>query len=121
ITFGLKAAGWLMAALEARDGLARVRDERLAVQLGGASGTLASLGERGLDVLRGLAAELRLAEPVVPWHTARGRVVELASALAIASGAAAKIGLDVALLAQTEVAEVAEGAPGGSSALPHKR
>ncbi|HEY7201827.1 MAG TPA: lyase family protein, partial [Candidatus Dormibacteraeota bacterium] len=121
ITFGLKAAGWLMAVLEARDAVARVRGERLAVQLGGASGTLASLGDRGLDVLRGLASELDLAEPALPWHTARARVVELAAALAVAGGAAAKIAVDVALLAQTEVAEVAEGAPGGSSALPHKR
>jgi len=121
ITFGLKAAGWLMAVLEARDAVARVRHERLAVQLGGASGTLASLGDRGLDVLRGLAAELGLPEPALPWHTARARVVELACALAVAGGAAAKIAVDVALLAQTEVAEVAEGAPGGSSALPHKR
>ncbi|HXM56710.1 MAG TPA: 3-carboxy-cis,cis-muconate cycloisomerase [Candidatus Dormibacteraeota bacterium] len=121
ITFGLKAAGWLVAVLEARDAAARVRDERLAVQLGGASGTLASLGDRGLDVLRGLAAELGLREPALPWHTARGRVVELGGALAVAAGAAAKIALDVALLAQTEVGEVVEGAPGGSSALPHKR
>src|SRR5205823_6095439 len=81
ITFGLKAAGWLVAVLEARDGAARVREERLAVQLGGASGTLASLGDRGLDVLRGLAAELGLAEPALPWHTARGRVVARAGAL----------------------------------------
>src|SRR5256885_2392667 len=106
---------------EAAAGAARVRDGRLAVQLGGASGRLASLGDRGLDVLRGLAGELGLAEPALPWHAARGRVVEVAGALAIAAGAAAKIAVDVALLAQTEVAEVAEGAPGGSSALPHKR
>jgi 3-carboxy-cis,cis-muconate cycloisomerase len=121
ITFGLKAAGWLMAVLEARDLVARVRTERLAAQLGGAGGTLASLGDRGLDVLRELCAELDLAEPALPWHTARGRVAELGTALAVAAGAAAKIAVDVALLAQTEVAEVAEGAPGGSSALPQKR
>jgi 3-carboxy-cis,cis-muconate cycloisomerase len=121
ITFGLKAAGWLMAVVEARDLVARVRAERLAAQLGGASGTLASLAERGLDVLRELCAELDLAEPALPWHTARARVVELGAALAVAAGTAAKIAVDVALLAQTEVAEVAEGAPGGSSALPHKR
>jgi 3-carboxy-cis,cis-muconate cycloisomerase len=121
ITFGLKAAGWLVAVLEARDGAALVRDRRLAVQLGGASGTLASLGDRGLDVRHGLAAALDLAEPPLPWHTARGRIVELGCALAVAAGTAAKIALDVALLAQTEVAEVAEGVPGGSSALPHKR
>jgi 3-carboxy-cis,cis-muconate cycloisomerase len=121
ITFGLKAAGWLVAAGEAGDQAGAVRHGRLAVQLGGASGTLASLGERGLDVLAGLAAELDLAEPVLPWHSARGRIVELALALAAAGGVASKIALDVALLMQTEVAEVAEGAPGGSSAMPQKR
>jgi 3-carboxy-cis,cis-muconate cycloisomerase len=121
ITFGLKAAGWLVAAAEAADAVRAVRSGRLAVQFGGASGTLASLGDRGLDVLAHLAAGLDLAEPVVPWHAARGRVAELALALAAAGGAAAKIALDVALLMQTEVAEVAEGAPGGSSALPQKR
>jgi 3-carboxy-cis,cis-muconate cycloisomerase len=121
ITFGLKAAGWLVAVLEAADLARAVRAGRLAVQLGGASGTLASLGDRGLDVLARLAAELDLGEPVVPWHAARGRVVELASALAEAGGVAAKIALDVALLMQTEVAEAAEGAPGGSSAMPQKR
>jgi 3-carboxy-cis,cis-muconate cycloisomerase len=121
ITFGLKAAGWLLAVLDARDQCARVRHDRLAVQLGGASGTLASLGDRGLDVLARLAAELGLAEPVLPWHSARGRVLDVALALASAGGAAAKIAVDVALLMQTEVAEVSEGTPGGSSALPQKR
>src|SRR5262249_37796037 len=121
ITFGLKAAGWLSGVLDARDELVRVRDRRLAVQLGGASGTLASLGDRGLVVLSALARELDLTEPVVPWHTARARIAELGAALAVASGAAAKIAVDVALLMQSEVAEVSEGAPGGSSAMPQKR
>jgi 3-carboxy-cis,cis-muconate cycloisomerase len=121
ITFGLKAAGWLVAVLEARDRLLDVRERRLAVQLGGAAGTLAALGDRGLEVLRRLAAELGLAEPVLPWHAARGRVAELGAALGLAGGAAGKIALDVVLLAQTEVGEAQEGAPGGSSALPQKR
>jgi 3-carboxy-cis,cis-muconate cycloisomerase len=121
ITFGLKAAGWLVGVLDATDQVARVRDQRLAVQLGGASGTLASLGDRGIDVVRHLAAELGLAEPVLPWHTARARIAELGAALAIAAGTAAKIAVDIALLMQTEVAEVSEGTPGGSSAMPQKR
>lgn len=121
ITFGLKAAGWLVAVEEAGERLREVRDRRLAVQLGGAAGTLAALGDRGLDVLGRLAARLGLAEPVLPWHAARGRVAELAGALAQAGGAAGKVALDVALLMQTEVAEVTEAAPGGSTAMPHKR
>jgi 3-carboxy-cis,cis-muconate cycloisomerase len=122
-TFGLKAAGWLVGVLDARAQLVAAR-ERLAVELGGAAGTLASLGDRGLDVLRLFAEELDLGEPVVPWHTARARTAELGAALDLTAGTLAKIGLDVVLLAQTEIAEVREPAGegrGGSSTLPHKR
>jgi 3-carboxy-cis,cis-muconate cycloisomerase len=119
ITFGLKAAGWLVSVLDAREGLVSVP---LAVQLGGAAGTLAVLGGAGARVLALLAEELDLEEPVLPWHTARRRVAELGAELALAAGALEKIALDVALLAQTDVGEVAERADrGGSSTLPHKR
>jgi 3-carboxy-cis,cis-muconate cycloisomerase len=120
-TFGLKAAGWLMGVLEARRVLVRVREERLAVQLGGPAGTLGALGDAGPDVGRHLAEELGLREPTIPWHTNRVRIGELGSALALAAGVAAKIGLDVGLLSQSEVGEVSEAAPGASSAMPHKR
>jgi 3-carboxy-cis,cis-muconate cycloisomerase/3-oxoadipate enol-lactonase len=123
-TFGLKAAGWLVALEEAAAGLERVRRQRLAAQLGGAAGTLASLGPDGTEVAGRYAAELGLAEPVLPWHGNRTRVAELAGALGTAAGALGKIALDVTLLAQTEVGEVSEGAEGdkgGSSTLPHKR
>jgi 3-carboxy-cis,cis-muconate cycloisomerase len=120
-TFGLVCAGWLVALDEARAGLARIRAERLAVQLGGAVGTLASLGEHGPRVADLLADELGLARPILPWHTARGRVAELAAAAGVAVGVLASVALDVTLLSQTEIAEVAEGVGGGSSAMPHKR
>jgi 3-carboxy-cis,cis-muconate cycloisomerase len=120
ITFGLKAAGWLVAVEEAADRLARIRLE-LPLQLGGAAGTLASLGDCGLSVMAGLARRLGLAEPVLPWHAARGRIAELGAGLAIAAGVLAKIALDVVLMAQTEVAELAEGTPGTSSAMPQKQ
>jgi 3-carboxy-cis,cis-muconate cycloisomerase len=118
-TFGLKAAGWLLAVLAARDAL---RGARFAAQLGGAAGTLAALGPDALEVTRLYAHELELPEPGLPWHTDRTRVAELGGALAVAAGVCAKIGLDVALLEQTEVGEVREppGA-GGSSTMPHKR
>jgi 3-carboxy-cis,cis-muconate cycloisomerase len=119
-TFGLKAAGWLVAMLEARRGLLRARDE-LAAQLGGAAGTLAPLGDGGAGVSRLFAEELGLKEPVVPWHTNRVRIAGLGAALAITAGALAKIGLDVALLSQTEVGEVAEAEGGVSSTMPQKR
>jgi 3-carboxy-cis,cis-muconate cycloisomerase len=124
ITFGLKAAGWLVATLDARRRLAELRASGLAVQLGGAAGTLASLGADGPRVVRLMAEELALAEPVVPWHSARGRIAEVGAALGVTCGVMGKIARDVALLMQAEVGEVAEPtAPGrgGSSSMPHKQ
>jgi 3-carboxy-cis,cis-muconate cycloisomerase len=119
-TFGLKAVGWLVALLEARRGLLRAR-ENVASQLGGAAGTLAPLGDAGTEVARLFAEELGLQEPLVPWHANRVRIAELGATLAITAGALAKIGLDVALMAQTEVGEVAEAEGGVSSTMPQKR
>src|SRR5262252_942431 len=143
VTFGLVTAGWLTGLDEARAGLDRVRAGRLAVQLGGAAGTLASLGADGPRVAALLADELGLPLPVLPWHTDRLRIVEVAAACAAAAAALGKIARDVTLLAQSEVAEVHEGDAGdggsdqgdegrggepgggtrrgGSSAMPHKR
>ena len=121
MTFGLKAAGWMAGLEDARRWLNELRVERLAAQLGGAAGTLASLGDAGPAVAEAYADALGLPEPVIPWHTLRGRIGELASALAVTSGAVAKVARDVILLSQTEVAEVREAKGGGSSAMPHKR
>jgi 3-carboxy-cis,cis-muconate cycloisomerase len=119
-TFGAVCAGWLVAVDAARAGLVRARG-RLAVQLGGPVGTLSGYGDRGPELVALVAAELGLAEPVLPWHTDRTRIAELAGALGVVAGALATIALDVALLSQSEVGEVTEGSPGGSSAMPHKR
>ena len=142
VTFGLVAAGWLTSVDEARAGLDSV-GPRLAVQFGGAAGTLASLGEAGQRVAALLAEELGLAVPVLPWHTDRLRIIDLGAALARVDAVLGKIARDVTLLAQSEVGEVSEGAGsdqrgtdprgadqqapaasprrGGSSAMPHKR
>ena len=124
LTFGLKAAGWLAALDGALAELSVVRGGELAVQFGGAVGTLASLGDRGLDVAGELASQLGLLDPSLPWHTIRLRPARIASALGATLGVTGKIGRDVVLLAQTEVAEVVEGGGagrGGSSTMPHKR
>ncbi len=123
-TFGLKAAGWLDAL---RRDLARLDETRHRVrtlQFGGAAGTLASLGAQAPDVAACLADELGLAQPVLPWHTHRDRLVEVASTLGMLCGTLGKIARDISLMMQTEVAEVAEPAAagrGGSSTMPHKR
>jgi 3-carboxy-cis,cis-muconate cycloisomerase len=117
-TFGYKAAGWLVGIVEARDRVMRVV---LPAQLGGAAGTLAAVGDDGMELLRLYAAELELPEPALPWHTRRTPFVDLAGALATAGTALGKIATDVVLLAQTEVGEVAEAVGGASSTMPHKR
>lgn len=123
VSFGYTASGWLSALDRASERIEEVRESRLAAQLGGAAGTLASLGDAGPEVLAAFAHHTGLVEPVLAWHTERGRVADLAGALAVTCGAVAKIARDVTLLAQTEVAEVEEVAArgGGSSTMPHKR
>lgn len=137
VTFGMVAAGWLAGLDAAVAGLAVARDNRLAVQFGGAAGTLASLGGDGTRVAALFAEELGLPLPPLPWHTERLRVIDVATAMARVTAALGKIARDVTLLAQTEVGELSEGVPdnskmlggsaggsaprrGGSSAMPHK-
>jgi 3-carboxy-cis,cis-muconate cycloisomerase len=125
------AASWLAGLDGAIAGLDAVAATRLAVQFGGAAGTLASLGDDGPTVVALLADELGLAAPPLPWHTERLRVIDVAVAMARVTAALGKIARDVTLLAQTEVGEVSEGAGGtaaagaprrgGSSAMPNKR
>ncbi|GGZ38715.1 3-carboxy-cis,cis-muconate cycloisomerase [Streptomyces poonensis] len=122
-TFGLKAAGWRALVLDARDRLTAVRDG-LPAQLAGAAGTLAAFTAFGAsdptELTAAYARELGLAEPLLPWHTLRTPVADLAGALAFTAGALGKIAADVLVLARTEIAEVSEGSGGGSSAMPHK-
>lgn len=120
-TFGLVAAGWLTALDTAAGRLAQIRAEVPAVQLGGAAGTLAAFGTDGPALVELFAAELGLTAPALPWHTDRSRLAELAGALGTTAGSLSKIARDVTLHAQTEVGEVTEERPGGSSTLPHKR
>jgi 3-carboxy-cis,cis-muconate cycloisomerase len=120
-TFGYKAATWLAGVLHARGALTSIRDDRLAAQLGGAAGTLAPFGDDGIALVEAFAHELQLECPVAPWHSDRSRMAELGAALELAAGAVAKIALDVALLAQTEVGEAREGDGGLSSTMPQKR
>lgn len=119
-TFGAKAAGWLSGLDDAIDTL-QALPGRLAAQFGGAAGTTASVHPHGPEILAGLAAELGLADPGVPWHTNRSRLAQLAGALGVVGAALAKPARDVILLSQTEIGEVSEGAPGGSSTMPHKQ
>jgi 3-carboxy-cis,cis-muconate cycloisomerase len=123
VTLGLKSAGWLAALARARRRLQASLEEARTLQFGGASGTLAALGGEGPAVARDLAATLGLQAPPLPWHTHRERLVAVAADLGIVAGTAGKIARDLALLAQTEVAEAFDPpeAAGRSSTMPHKR
>jgi 3-carboxy-cis,cis-muconate cycloisomerase len=124
ITFGFKAAEVLAAIERHRTRLNELRPRARVGQFGGAVGTLASLGERGLEVRRELMKELRLAEPAIAWHTHRDTIAEVGSFLALATGTLAKFATDIKLMMQTEVAEASEPATpgrGSSSTIPQKR
>jgi 3-carboxy-cis,cis-muconate cycloisomerase len=122
--FGLKLAEYAAALNRSRQRLRKLRSETLALQFGGAAGTLAALGDKGLPVAERLAQELDLPLPDAPWHTHRDRIAEAASVFAIAAGTCGKIARDVSLMMQTDVAEAFEPSGegrGGSSTMPHKR
>ncbi|MEH0108357.1 lyase family protein [Tersicoccus sp. MR15.9] len=128
-TFGLKAATWLQGVDTAVAAL-RDRVDRLPVQCGGASGTLAAVGTvtagtgvTPLELAGRFAARLGL-RPAAPWHTARLPLVEVADGFALLADALGKLATDVVLLSRPEIAELSEPtAPGrgGSSAMPQKR
>lgn len=119
-TFGALAVSWFTGLDEATIQLERALSA-LPVQFGGAAGTLAAVHPHGLAMSDALADELGLARQVAPWHTTRTPVATLAAALGVAAGAVSKPATDLTVLASTEFGEVAEDAPGGSSAMPHKQ
>ncbi|MBK5352107.1 3-carboxy-cis,cis-muconate cycloisomerase [Pseudomonas sp. TH41] len=124
VTLGMKIAGWLGAVSRSRQRLSELKPRLLVLQFGGASGTLAALGEQAMPVAEALAGELQLTLPEQPWHTQRDRLVEFGSVLGLIAGSLGKLGRDISLLMQTEAGEVFEpSAPGkgGSSTMPHKR
>jgi 3-carboxy-cis,cis-muconate cycloisomerase len=123
ITFGLKVAGWLAPVLRHWQRLDEISARLLVVQLGGAAGTLAALGQKGLAVTQALAVELKLKTPEMPWHAQRDNFVEFAGWLSLVTGSFAKMAQDIILMAQTEVGEVGESGEqgrGGSSTMPQK-
>jgi 3-carboxy-cis,cis-muconate cycloisomerase len=124
VSFGFKAVGWIAPLLRGQERLRRAGRAALRLQLGGAVGTLAVMGDKGAPVARRVAAELNLDLPPGTWHTQRDEVASLACEIGVLVGSLGKFAKDISLLAQGEVAEMAEpsgGGRGGSSAMPHKR
>jgi len=119
-TLGLRIAGWLAPLLRCRERLGEMRPRLLAVQMGGASGTLGVFGGEGIAVMEGLAAELDLAAPLKPWHAERDTLVDLAHWLALVTGSLGKMAGDLILTGRSESGEVRAGEGGGSSTMPQK-
>lgn len=122
-TFGLKVAGWRAPLVRNRERLEQLKPRLLVAQLGGAAGTLAPLGDRASDVRVQFAQQLGLGLTPTPWHTQRDILCEFADWLTLTTDVLGKIGLDVGMLAQSEVGEVretGEAGRGGSSTLPQK-
>jgi 3-carboxy-cis,cis-muconate cycloisomerase len=124
VTFGLKAAAWLAAIRRGRKRFGTAMDEALLLQFGGASGTLAALGDKGTEVAQRVAEELGLKCPDAPWHAQRDQLAALLCACGVMTGSLAKMAKDISLMMQGEVREIAEAGGngrGGSSTMPQKQ
>ena len=124
VTFGYKVAIWLAMFDRHQQRLAELRPRVTVVEFAGAAGTLASLGDKGFEVQRAMADELKLGVPMTTWHVARDGFAEAVNFLALVTGTLGKIALDIMIMASTEFAEVYEPfvkGRGASSTMPQKR
>ncbi|MEO6920686.1 MAG: 3-carboxy-cis,cis-muconate cycloisomerase [Collimonas sp.] len=124
-SFGFKLLNWTAPLLRSRLQLRAVAARALRLQLGGAVGTLAVMGEQGTAVAHRVAQDLGLeAVEHGAWHTQRDEWIRLGLEVAVLAGSLGKIATDLSLMAQGEIGELAEpsgNGRGGSSAMPHKR
>ena len=124
VTFGYKAAIWLAMFDRHAERLQQLKPRVLVGEFAGAAGTLASLGDKGLEVQQALCEELGLGVPVTTWHVARDGFAEVVNLLGLITGSLGKIACDIMLMASTEFAEVYEPfvkGRGASSTMPQKR
>jgi len=118
-TVGAKLATWSAPLRRHLAALQAVRRTLLVIQLGGPIGDRSSFGPHADTIARSLARQLDLGL-AEPWQSARDPLIGFASLLALISGTLGKIGADVALLAQNEIAAVTIAGGGGSSSMAHK-
>lgn len=124
VTFGYKTAIWLSMFDRHAERLEQLKPRVLVGQFAGAAGTLASLGNKGLEVQQALCGELGLSVPASTWHVARDGLAEAVNFLALIAGSLGKIALDIMIMASTEFAELYEPfvkGRGASSTMPQKR
>lgn len=124
ITLGAKIAVWLDEMIRNGDRLENCRDRVLASQLFGGVGTMAAFGDNGIELLNRFSSRLGLAAPLCCWHTARDRLAEMLSTMAILAGTLGKIANEICQLARDEIGEIEEPfhmGKIGSTTMPHKR
>lgn len=124
ITFGYKVAVWLSMFDRHAERLLELRPRVEVGQFAGAAGTLASLGDKGLEVQEALMAELGLGVPQATWHVARDGLAETLNFLGLVTGSLGKVALDVMMMMTSELGEVYEPfvkGRGASSTMPQKR
>lgn len=124
VTFGLKASIWLGMVERNLERLRQLRPRVLVGQFAGAGGTLASLGNRGLEVQAAMMSGLKLEVPETTWHTARDGLAETAQWLGLVTACLAKMAMDVSMMMGNEIGEVFEPfvqGRGASSTMPQKR
>jgi 3-carboxy-cis,cis-muconate cycloisomerase len=119
--FGAVVAGWGAPLLRHRERLAHLRPDLLRVSLSGAAGTLSAMGPEGPAIRAGLARALGLHDPGESWHSQRDGIGAFAAWMAGLTASLGKMGEDVILLAQSDVAEVRLAGAGGSSTMPQKQ
>lgn len=124
VTFGYKAAVWLSSIDRHIERVDQALPRILLGQFSGAAGTLASVGEGGLEMQKLFCEELGLHQPSITWHVARDGIAEAVTLLGLITGTLGKIATDVMLLSSSEFGEVSEPfvpGRGASSTMPQKR
>jgi 3-carboxy-cis,cis-muconate cycloisomerase len=124
VTFGYKAAVWLSSIDRHIERIEQARPRVLVGEFSGAAGTLASIGEGGLQMQKLFCEELGLNQPSITWHVARDGITEAVTLLGLITGTLGKIATDVMMMSATEFGELSEPfvpGRGASSTMPQKR
>ncbi len=121
ITVNDRLRTWRTPLITQQQRLTQLRPSIEQVQIGGASGDRAVLGEHAERVIAHVAKALSIAPCDVTWHTMRGGIVDYSSTLSLTTGCVGKMGQDILLMSQQGIDEISLSGGGGSSAMKHKK
>ncbi|NJE04801.1 adenylosuccinate lyase [Thermococcus sp. M36] len=124
-TYGMKFALWLDEIQRHIDRIGELKERVLVGQISGAVGTMASFGDKGLEIQRLVMEDLGLRPARISSQIIQRDVyAELMMVLALIASTLDKIALEIRNLQRTEILEVSEPfgeKQVGSSTMPHKR